>query len=216
MCPAYRLALKLIQSTLANLLHGFDWKLPANVKPEDVDMEVEYGLRIERSQLLPSLSLDFVLTSISVPGGLVAVLQSMVAMDAGTVWVEIKIVQGQNPTSKGCRSHEDESIERDTAKFGGRNNDLFGRADVCGRARLLRKIACLLCFTCRMAKNPEDLHVPFYFRVAKNPEDLRVLFYFRMAKNPEDLCVPFYFRMAKNPEDLRVPFYFKTVARFES
>ena len=44
MCPAYRLGFKLISSTLANLLHGFNWKLPDNVKPEDVGMEEHYGL----------------------------------------------------------------------------------------------------------------------------------------------------------------------------
>ncbi|KAG5530764.1 hypothetical protein RHGRI_025664 [Rhododendron griersonianum] len=48
MCPAYRLGLMLIQSTLANLVHGFKWGLPDNVKPEDVDMEEEYGLSTHR------------------------------------------------------------------------------------------------------------------------------------------------------------------------
>ncbi|KAI8537513.1 hypothetical protein RHMOL_Rhmol09G0029500 [Rhododendron molle] len=48
MCPAYRLGLMLIQSTLANLVHGFKWGLPDNVKPEDVDMEEEYGLTTHR------------------------------------------------------------------------------------------------------------------------------------------------------------------------
>ncbi|KAH7833421.1 hypothetical protein Vadar_006186 [Vaccinium darrowii] len=48
MCPAYRLGLKLIQSTLANLVHGFMWKLPENVKPKDVDMGEEYGLTTHR------------------------------------------------------------------------------------------------------------------------------------------------------------------------
>ncbi|KAL7165762.1 hypothetical protein ACSBR2_036602 [Camellia fascicularis] len=39
MCPAYNLGLKLVKATLASLLHGFNWKLPDNMKPEDVDME---------------------------------------------------------------------------------------------------------------------------------------------------------------------------------
>ncbi|KAG5530768.1 hypothetical protein RHGRI_025667 [Rhododendron griersonianum] len=48
MCPGYRLGLMLIHSTLANLLHGFSWKLPDNVKPEDVEMEEEFGLNTHR------------------------------------------------------------------------------------------------------------------------------------------------------------------------
>nr|BAL46504.1 cytochrome P450 monooxygenase [Diospyros kaki] len=48
MCPAYRLGMKMIQSTLANLLHGFDCRLPGGVKPEEVDMEEEYGLTTHR------------------------------------------------------------------------------------------------------------------------------------------------------------------------
>ncbi|KAG5530769.1 hypothetical protein RHGRI_025668 [Rhododendron griersonianum] len=48
MCPGYRLGLMLIHSTLANLLHGFSWKLPDNVKPEDVEMEEEFGLTTHR------------------------------------------------------------------------------------------------------------------------------------------------------------------------
>ncbi|KAI7989965.1 Trimethyltridecatetraene synthase [Camellia lanceoleosa] len=48
MCPAYNLGLKLVKATLANLLHGFNWKLPDNMKPEDVDIEKEYGLTTHR------------------------------------------------------------------------------------------------------------------------------------------------------------------------
>ncbi|KAH7833193.1 hypothetical protein Vadar_003946 [Vaccinium darrowii] len=48
MCPAYRLGLKLIHSTLANLVQRFNWKLPDNVKPDNVDMEEEYGLTTHR------------------------------------------------------------------------------------------------------------------------------------------------------------------------
>ncbi|XP_074268228.1 trimethyltridecatetraene synthase-like [Silene latifolia] len=44
MCPGYSLGLKVIESSLANLIHGFTWKLPENMKPEDVDMEEIYGL----------------------------------------------------------------------------------------------------------------------------------------------------------------------------
>ncbi|KAE7998438.1 hypothetical protein FH972_002983 [Carpinus fangiana] len=48
MCPGYSLGLKMVYSTLANMLHGFEWKLPDNVKPEDLGMEELYGLATSR------------------------------------------------------------------------------------------------------------------------------------------------------------------------
>ncbi|KAJ7963294.1 Cytochrome P450 [Quillaja saponaria] len=44
MCPGYSLGLKMIQTSLANLLHGFKWRLPGEMKKEDLDMEEIYGL----------------------------------------------------------------------------------------------------------------------------------------------------------------------------
>ncbi|KAK9756003.1 hypothetical protein RND81_01G066200 [Saponaria officinalis] len=44
MCPGYSLGLKVIESSLANLIHGFNWKLPQNMKSQDVDMEELFGL----------------------------------------------------------------------------------------------------------------------------------------------------------------------------
>lgn len=44
MCPGYSLGLKVIQSNLANLLHGFKWELPNGVNKENLDMEEIYGL----------------------------------------------------------------------------------------------------------------------------------------------------------------------------
>ncbi|XP_048140591.1 trimethyltridecatetraene synthase-like [Rhodamnia argentea] len=44
MCPGYSLGLKVIQTTLANLLHGFNWKLPGGMSKEDLDMEEIFGL----------------------------------------------------------------------------------------------------------------------------------------------------------------------------
>ena len=44
MCPGYSLGLKIVQDTLANLIHGFTWKLPNNMKPEDLNMEETYRL----------------------------------------------------------------------------------------------------------------------------------------------------------------------------
>ncbi|CAK9179870.1 unnamed protein product [Ilex paraguariensis] len=48
MCPGYSLGLKVIQSSLANLLHGFKWKLPNNMKPQDLGMEEIFGLSTPR------------------------------------------------------------------------------------------------------------------------------------------------------------------------
>ncbi|KAL5579578.1 hypothetical protein UlMin_012020 [Ulmus minor] len=44
MCPGYSLGLKVIQSSLANLLHGFEWSLPDGMKKEALDMEEIFGL----------------------------------------------------------------------------------------------------------------------------------------------------------------------------
>ncbi|KAL2927080.1 Flavonoid 3'-monooxygenase [Bienertia sinuspersici] len=43
-CPGYNLGLKIIELCLANLLHGFEWKLPDNIKPDDLDMEEIFSL----------------------------------------------------------------------------------------------------------------------------------------------------------------------------
>nr|WMB80845.1 BX4 [Aphelandra squarrosa] len=43
-CPGYGHALKNIRAIVANLLHGFELKLPNGMKPSDVNMEEEYGL----------------------------------------------------------------------------------------------------------------------------------------------------------------------------
>jgi cytochrome P450 len=44
MCPGYSLGIKVIHSTLANLLHGFTWRLPDGMKIEDLNMEEIFGL----------------------------------------------------------------------------------------------------------------------------------------------------------------------------
>ncbi|XP_058227308.1 trimethyltridecatetraene synthase-like [Rhododendron vialii] len=48
MCPGYMLGLKVIQSSLANLLHGFTWNLPDGMKKEDLDMEELFGLSMPK------------------------------------------------------------------------------------------------------------------------------------------------------------------------
>lgn len=44
MCPGYALGQKVIESSLANLLHGFNWKLPGSMTVEDLNMEEIFGL----------------------------------------------------------------------------------------------------------------------------------------------------------------------------
>lgn len=44
MCPGYDLGLKMIQSNLANMLHGFHWKLPEGMTTQDLNMEEVSGL----------------------------------------------------------------------------------------------------------------------------------------------------------------------------
>ncbi|XP_020571349.1 cytochrome P450 71A1-like [Phalaenopsis equestris] len=44
MCPGYTLGLKVIQSSLANILHGFNWRLPDGMKGEELSMEEIFGL----------------------------------------------------------------------------------------------------------------------------------------------------------------------------
>ncbi|KAM5576334.1 trimethyltridecatetraene synthase-like [Rosa sericea] len=48
MCPGYGLALKMIRCSLANMLHGFSWKLPENMKLGDLSMEEVSGLSTPR------------------------------------------------------------------------------------------------------------------------------------------------------------------------
>ncbi|XP_061342927.1 trimethyltridecatetraene synthase-like [Gastrolobium bilobum] len=48
MCPGYPLGLKIIQACLANMLHGFNWRLPHNTRKEDLNMEEIFGLSTHR------------------------------------------------------------------------------------------------------------------------------------------------------------------------
>ncbi|KQJ90411.1 cytochrome P450 71A1 [Brachypodium distachyon] len=48
MCPGYSLGLKVIQVSLANLLHGFAWRLPDGVTKEELSMEEIFGLSTPR------------------------------------------------------------------------------------------------------------------------------------------------------------------------
>ncbi|EER98011.1 flavonoid 3'-monooxygenase [Sorghum bicolor] len=48
MCPACGLAMKLVAAGVANLVHGFAWRLPDGMAPEDVSMEEQFGLSTRR------------------------------------------------------------------------------------------------------------------------------------------------------------------------
>ncbi|KAK8602377.1 hypothetical protein V6N12_052186 [Hibiscus sabdariffa] len=48
MCPGYNLGLKMIQLSIANLLQAFNWKLPGNIKVEDLSMEEAPGITAPR------------------------------------------------------------------------------------------------------------------------------------------------------------------------
>ncbi|CAN6167101.1 unnamed protein product [Urochloa humidicola] len=48
MCPGYSLGLKVIQVTLANLVHGFAWRLPDGMTKEELSMEEVFGLSTPR------------------------------------------------------------------------------------------------------------------------------------------------------------------------
>ncbi|OAY64335.1 Flavonoid 3'-monooxygenase [Ananas comosus] len=55
MCPGYSLGLKVIQVSLANLLHGFAWRLPDRMKREDLSMEEIFGLSTPRKEPLEAV-----------------------------------------------------------------------------------------------------------------------------------------------------------------
>ncbi|XP_030526291.2 trimethyltridecatetraene synthase-like [Rhodamnia argentea] len=56
MCPGYSLGLKVIQASLANLLHGFNWRLPGGMSKEDLDMEEIFGLTTPRKNSLVAVA----------------------------------------------------------------------------------------------------------------------------------------------------------------
>ncbi|KAI0494547.1 hypothetical protein KFK09_024685 [Dendrobium nobile] len=44
MCPGYAVGLRVIQSSLANILHGFNWRLPDGIKAEELSTDEIFGL----------------------------------------------------------------------------------------------------------------------------------------------------------------------------
>eukprot|EP01018_Ginkgo_biloba_P004906 Gb_34498 [translate_table: standard] len=56
MCPGYTLGLKVVQLGLANLIHGFNWRLPANRCTKDLDMWETYGLTTPKAHPLVAVA----------------------------------------------------------------------------------------------------------------------------------------------------------------
>ncbi|CAI0407042.1 unnamed protein product [Linum tenue] len=52
MCPAIQFAMPIVELTLANLLFHFDWKLPCDMRPEDLDMTEHFDTAIRRKEKL--------------------------------------------------------------------------------------------------------------------------------------------------------------------
>ncbi|KAK2992724.1 hypothetical protein RJ640_025227 [Escallonia rubra] len=48
MCPGINMGLMSVEFTVANLLHCFDWELPAGMKSEELNMDEEFGLNIRK------------------------------------------------------------------------------------------------------------------------------------------------------------------------
>ncbi|KAK8941859.1 Flavonoid 3'-monooxygenase [Platanthera guangdongensis] len=56
MCPGYTLGLRVIQSSLANILHGFSWRLPEGMEAEELSMEEIFGLSTPRKAPLVAVA----------------------------------------------------------------------------------------------------------------------------------------------------------------
>ena len=60
-CPGIQLGLTVVQLVLAQLVQCFDWELPNNMLPDELDMTEEFGLTVPRANhllLIPSYRLQ--------------------------------------------------------------------------------------------------------------------------------------------------------------
>jgi len=51
-CPGMQLGLTVVRQTVAQVVHCFDWKLPDNMLPSELDMAEEFGLAMPRANHL--------------------------------------------------------------------------------------------------------------------------------------------------------------------
>ncbi|RWV80979.1 hypothetical protein GW17_00057657 [Ensete ventricosum] len=55
MCPGISLGLKLVHLSLANLLHGFKWRLPPGMTAEELNMDEIFGITTTRKVRLQAV-----------------------------------------------------------------------------------------------------------------------------------------------------------------
>ena len=51
-CPGMQLGLTVVKLVLAQLVHCFDWELPDNMSPNDLDMTEDFGITVPRAKHL--------------------------------------------------------------------------------------------------------------------------------------------------------------------
>ncbi|KAI8542231.1 hypothetical protein RHMOL_Rhmol08G0122300 [Rhododendron molle] len=51
-CPVLSLAIRVVPLMLGSLINSFDWKLEGGMKPEELDMDDEFGLTLQKAQPL--------------------------------------------------------------------------------------------------------------------------------------------------------------------
>ncbi|CAN6282990.1 unnamed protein product [Urochloa humidicola] len=56
MCPGFSLGLRMVHVLLANLVHGYSWKLPDGVSREKLSMEETFGLTVPRKVRLDAVA----------------------------------------------------------------------------------------------------------------------------------------------------------------
>ena len=59
-CPGLPLANRMVHLMLASLVHCFFWKLPNEMKPEDIDMEEIFGLSLCKAETLRAVPIKSV------------------------------------------------------------------------------------------------------------------------------------------------------------
>jgi len=55
MCPANGLGLRMVQLVLANMVHGYAWRLPGGMAPEELGMEEKFGISVSRMHQLKAI-----------------------------------------------------------------------------------------------------------------------------------------------------------------